>query len=41
MNDPELPKFVATCEFFEAEEYEQPLTIKQIVAACLKDVKKL
>ena len=41
VNDPELPEVVAAREFFEAEEYEQPRTIKQIVAACLKDVKKL
>jgi hypothetical protein len=41
MNDPELPEVVAACEFFKAEEYEWPQTIKQIVAVCLKDVKKL
>ena len=41
MNDPELPKDVAACEFFEVEEHEQPQTIKKIVAVCLKDIKKL
>ena len=41
VNDPELPEVVAALEFFEVEEYKQPQTIKQIVVACLKDVKKL
>ena len=41
VNDPKLPEVMAAREFFKVEEYEQPQTIKQIVAACLKDVKKL
>jgi len=40
-NDPKLSEVVAACEFFEAEEHKQPWTIEKIVAACLKDIKKL
>ena len=41
VNDPELPEVVDAHEFFEVEEHKQLQTIKQIVAVCLRDIKKL